>query len=455
MIRTDSRLVTKGDTFIALRGLGSDGHSYIESAIKNGADKIICEEGNYSVSTIIVPDTRKYLASYLKDKDKTILEGITFIGITGTNGKTTSAYLASQILNKLGSSSAYIGTIGFYINNKLVRELNNTTPDLIELYEMFEEAANQKVKNIVMEVSSHAIELGRILGIKFDIVAFTNLTQDHLDFHKTMENYMNAKIKLFREDYLKDGGYAVINSDDPHYQNFMLAKNNNVTYGFKGNADYRVVKYELFLDKSEIVLNDDYHITLPIPGKYNIYNYLLSLIISLKVGYSLDEIIKITSSLVAPPGRFEVVKYKTNTIVIDYAHTPDGVLNIIKSALEYKKGKIITIIGCGGDRDKTKRPIMGSIASSNSDYTIFTDDNPRTEDEKKIMKDILEGVTNKNYEVIYDRIGAIHKGIDLLKENDILLILGKGHENYQIIGTVKHHLDDKEEVVNYLKEKYE
>ena len=173
------------------------------------------------------------------------------------------------------------------------------------------------------------------------------------------------------------------------------------------------------------------------------------------MGYSLDEIIKITSSLVAPPGRFEVVKYKTNTIVIDYAHTPDGVLNIIKSALEYKKGKIITIIGCGGDRDKTKRPIMGSIASSNSDYTIFTDDNPRTEDEKEIMKDILEGVTNKNYEVIYDRIGAIHKGIDLLKENDILLILGKGHENYQIIGTVKHHLDDKEEVVNYLKEKYE
>ena len=198
MIRTDSRLVTKGDTFIALRGLGSDGHSYIESAIKNGADKIICEEGNYSVPTIIVPDTRKYLASYLKDKDKTILEGITFIGITGTNGKTTSAYLTSQILNKLGSSSAYIGTIGFYINNKLVRELNNTTPDLIELYEMFEEAANQKVKNIVMEVSSHAIELGRILGIKFDIVAFTNLTQDHLDFHKTMENYMNYKIKIFR-----------------------------------------------------------------------------------------------------------------------------------------------------------------------------------------------------------------------------------------------------------------
>lgn len=453
MLRTDSRLVQKGDTFIALRGVDNDGHQYIEKAIQNGASKIICEEGNYSVETVIVKDTRTYLADYLYNKYDEKLKNINLIGITGTNGKTTSAFLASQLLNQLASKTAYIGTIGFYIGDTRIKELNNTTPDLIELYDMFLTCHEKKVKNIIMEVSSHAIELKRILGLKFKIVAFTNFTQDHLDFHKTMENYLKAKVKLF-QDYLKDPYYAIVNADDPYNKYFQLEKNHNILYGFQ-NADYQITAYHLFLDKSEITLNNKYHIILPIPGKYNIYNYLLSFIIAEKLGFTKEQIINITPKLTPPPGRFDIVKYHNNSIIIDYAHTPDGVLNIINSALEYKTGKIITIIGCGGNRDKTKRSIMGKIASENSDITIFTNDNPRKEDPKEIMNDILNGVKNKNYKVIYDRIEAIHTGIDLLESNDILLVLGKGHENYQIIGEEKHHLDDKEEVVKYIHEKFE
>lgn len=450
MLRTDSRLVKNGDTFIALRGVDNDGHQYIEKAIQNGAKKVICEEGNYSVETLTVKDTRTYLADYLYQKHHEKLEKINLIGITGTNGKTTSAFLASQLLNKLDSKTAYIGTIGFYIGNIQIKELNNTTPDLIELYDMFLTCYDKDVKNIVMEVSSHAIELRRILGLKFKIVAFTNFTQDHLDFHKTMENYLQAKVKLFK-DYLQEPKYAIVNADDPYSIHFQLRDNQNILYGFN-SANYQITSCQLFLDRSEITLNNKYSIMLPIPGKYNIYNYLLSFIIAEKLGFTKEQIINITQKLTPPPGRFDIVKYHNNSIIIDYAHTPDGVLNIINSALEYKMGKIITIIGCGGNRDKTKRPIMGKIASENSDITIFTNDNPRKENEEEIMNDILEGVKKQNYKIIYDRIEAIHAGIDLLENNDILLILGKGHENYQIIGDEKHHLDDKEEVVKYIHE---
>ena len=450
MIQVDSRKVQKGDTFVAIKGLYVDGHDYIEKAILAGASGVVAEYGEYSVPTILVNDTREYLAKYLKEQYNEQLSKIKFIGITGTNGKTTSCYLIYQALNMLGVKTAYIGTIGFYVEGK-VKDLDNTTPDLIDLYEMFDYCIKNEVKVIAMEVSSHALSLGRVMGVEFDYAAFTNLTQDHLDFHKTLENYEQAKLILFKN--LRNDKVAVINSDDEYYKDFCLKENNNILYGLNDLSDYKITKYSLHIDSVEFSFNyqnKEYNVKLNIPGKYNIYNYMNLLIILNKMGYSLEEIINLSSTLKAPSGRFETLRYKDSVIIIDYAHTPDAVLNILDNVLEYKKGKVITIIGCGGDRDKTKRPIMGKIATSKSDFVIFTDDNPRTEDNHLIMNDILSGVEKENYIVKYDRKEAIFEGFKMLEKNDILLVLGKGHENYQVINHDKIHFSDLETVQEFI-----
>ena len=443
-IQVDSRKIKKGDTFVAIKGLNIDGHDFINQAIESGAERIIAEKGDYSVPTEIVDNTRDYLANYLKEKYRSDLSKIKFIGITGTNGKTTSCYLIYQALNKLGVKTAYIGTIGFYVDGK-VKDLNNTTPDLIDLYDMFDYCIKNNVEVIAMEVSSHALALDRVLGIDFDYVSFTNLTRDHLDFHGNLENYKQAKLKLFKS--LKNGGYSIINGDDPYYKEFCLEENKNIIYGTNDEATYRITSYNLDIDSSEFTFtycDKDYVVKLNIPGKYNVYNYMNLLIILNKMGYSIEQIIDLSKSLKAPSGRFETLRSKDAVVVIDYAHTPDAVENIIDSVMEYKNGRIITIIGCGGDRDKTKRPIMGSIATEKSDYVIFTNDNPRTEDEKLIMNDIVSSLTKDNFVVKYDRREAIETGIKMLNSKDILLILGKGHEDYQIIGHEKIHFSDLE-----------
>lgn len=449
-IQVDSRKVKKGDTFVAIKGLNIDGHDFIDKAILNGATEIIAEKGEYSVKTKIVENTRMYLANYLKEKYEDDLDKIKFIGITGTNGKTTSCYLIYQALNKLNIKTAYIGTIGFYVDGK-VKDLDNTTPDLIDLYEMFDYCIQNSVEVIAMEVSSHALALDRVLGIEFDYASFTNLTQDHLDFHKTLEDYEQAKIKLFKN--LRNDKIAIINGDDPYYKDFCLKQNNNIIYGTNTYSDYRIISYNLNIDSSEFTFIHDkkeYNVNLNIPGKYNVYNYMNLLIILNKMGYSIEQIIDMSQDLNAPSGRFETLRYKESVIVIDYAHTPDAVENIISSVDEYKKGRIITIIGCGGDRDKTKRPIMGSIATEKSDFVIFTNDNPRTEDEKEIMNDITKSLTKNNFIIKYNRKEAIEEGIKMLKQNDILLILGKGHENYQIINHEKIHFSDLETAKEFI-----
>ena len=350
----------------------------------------------------------------------------------------------------MGVKTAYIGTIGFYVDGK-VKDLDNTTPDLIDLYEMFDYCIKNEVKVIAMEISSHALSLGRVMGIEFDYAAFTNLTQDHLDFHKSLENYEQAKLILFKN--LRNDKVAVINSDDKYYKDFCLKENNNILYGLNDLADYKITKYSLHIDSVEFSFkykNKEYDVKLNIPGKYNIYNYMNLLIILNKMGYSLEEIINLSSTLKAPSGRFETLRYKDSVIIIDYAHTPDAILNILDNVLEYKKGKVITIIGCGGDRDKTKRPIMGEIATSKSDFVIFTDDNPRTEDNHLIMNDIISGVKKDNYMIKYDRKEAIFEGLKKLEKNDILLILGKGHEDYQVINHDKIHFSDLETVKEFI-----
>ena len=446
-IKTNSKRIKKGDTFIALKGMTYDGHDYIEEAIKNGAEKIICEHGEYNVQTIIVPSTKEYLNNYLDTNYYNKIKDITLIGITGTNGKTTSCYFIYELLKMLDVKCAYIGTIGFFIDKK-ERDLNNTTPEILELYEMFLECKSRGVNVIVMEVSSHALELDRVHGLKFNYVCFTNLTVDHLLFHKTMDNYLNAKKKLF--NMLKKDAISITNVDDKYKDNFLL--DDTITYG-ESKSDFNIIKYKLKLDKTIYKLrynNKNYKVKMNVIGKYNIYNSLVAIIVLVNMGYNIKKVIKLFKRIKLPSGRLDMIKYKKNVIFVDYAHTPDAVKNVLTNAIKFKKNKIYTIIGCGGNRDKTKRKDMGIIATELSDYVIFTNDNPRNEDEMEIVNDMINGIINENYEVILDRSKAIKRGIDLLNKKDILFILGKGHEEYQLINGIKHHFSDKEEVLNYI-----
>lgn len=448
-IKTDSRLVKPGDTFIAIRNVARDGHDYIQNAIDAGATKIICEEGNFDVETVIVSDTRKYLNEYLYENYYPKFSDMKFIGVTGTNGKTTTCYLIYQMLNNLGCKCAYLGTIGFYYPG-MKRELNNTTPDTDLLYNMFLEAKEAGVEVVVMEVSSHALDMNRIYGIEYDEVAFTNLTQDHLDYHKTLDNYAAAKEILFERT--RGNKIAVINADDPYHERFMKEGNHNITIS-DSNGDVKIK--EIHFSNLGTTFSFDlegkkYETKIHMVGRYNVYNYLTALLLVTSLGYDMEEVLKLNETLSAPIGRMELIPYGTNSIFVDYAHTPDAVINVLESSKEYKEGKVITIVGCGGDRDRTKRPIMGHAAEENSDYVIYTSDNPRTEDPELILKDILEGVKKDNHEVIIDRKEAILKGMSLLSDKDILMILGKGHEDYQIIGKEKIHFSDQEIVREYI-----
>ena len=447
-LKTDSRKVKPGDTFIAIRNVNRDGHDYIPQAIKNGATKVIVEEGNYDVETIVVEDTRAYLKDYLYKHYYPYFKDMKLIGVTGTNGKTTIGYMMYQMMTMLDIPCAYMGTIGFYYCGNFIKMVN-TTPDVDVLYDYFIKAKDAGCKVLVMEVSSHALAKDRIHGLEFDEVAFTNLTQDHLDFHKTLENFANAKQLLFKKT--RGNKIALINGDDPHASHFELEGNHNLLISdTKGDVLIQNIEFShlgtTFTFKYQ---EKEYQTHIQMVGRYNVYNYLTAMLLIHELGYEIDAILALNTKLKAPKGRMELIVYGTNGIFVDYAHTPDATLNVLESAQEFKKGRIITIIGCGGDRDTTKRPIMGEIACKHSDRVIITDDNPRTEDPQKIINDILKGVSG-DYEVINDRHLAIAKGMSLLKENDILMILGKGHEDYQIIGTEKIHFSDQEEVEKYI-----
>ncbi len=447
---SDSRKVQKGQVFVALKGLTVDGHNFIESAIKNGACKIICDRKiDYDIPYEIVPDTDKYLKDTLKKEYGDKINKLKLIGVTGTNGKTTSCYLTYQILNKLGLNCAYIGTIGYYYKDEFI-SLDNTTPDILTLYNLLIKAYESGAKSVVMEVSSQALSYDRLSGLDFSLVVFTNLTEDHLDYHKTMKNYLKAKLLIL--EHLKKEAKLIVNKDDEYSKYFM--KDGHKRYTIGTDADYSIKKYEINPNKSNLIFSFDnleYNVSIPLTNKFNIYNYLTSLAICNQLGYNIKDIIEITHLLKAPKGRCEVYEVNNGFAVVDYAHTPDAEEKVIRAYLELKKNKIITVIGCGGDRDPKKRPIMGKIATELSDYVIFTNDNPRTEDPENIIKDILKGVSKDNYDVILDRKKAIKKGIDMMNKDDILLLLGKGHENYQVIGNTKYHLDDAEEVLNYNK----
>ncbi len=448
-IQSNSRKIKKGDTFVAVKCEVNDGHKYIDDAIKNGASKVIVEYGEYPVETVKVNDTRKYLEEYLANNYNKYLDDMTIIGITGTNGKTTSAYLLYQALNKLGRKTAYMGTIGFYLDKKIV-SLPNTSVDICDTYDLLMHAYDNGYKTVIMEVSSHALSNNRLDTLRFDYALFTNLTQDHLDHHKTMENYALAKQKLFK--MLKKNGKAIINIDDKYKDYYLLKENNNITYGFN-KSDYQIINIDMssigttFTYKNK---NMENILQTKLIGRYNVYNVVLTVATLNTMGFNnFNEIVK---QLDAPAGRMDKINYKNNNIIIDYAHTPDGLVNFITTVKEFTKGDIYIVFGCTGDRDRTKRPIMTDIVGKNSKYFIITNDDPHFEDPKQIVDDMTKEYKNHNYEICLDRKEAIIKGINLLKENDSLLILGKGHEEVMIIKNERIPFNDKKTVLDYIGE---
>ena len=447
---TNSRLIKPGQTFVAIKGYTVDGHDYIEDAIKNGATAIIAEKRvKCSVPVTVVENSAEYYQKLLVKEYKDEFKDLKLIGITGTNGKTTSAYLTYQMLLDLGKKAAYIGTIGFMCGDYF-KELPNTSPEILTTYKLLEKAKEMECEYVVMEVSNFALDQKRIEGLEFVAGAFTNLTEDHLDYHKTMENYLKAKLLL--TDYIKKDGVLLVNKDDEASKKFIERFKNTKTFGY-GNADYDILSDDIYPDHTDIIFKvneKEYKVTTNLTSKFNVYNYFTMFSILHELGFEINELIEKTKDLKAPKGRCETYKVKDGFAVVDYAHTPDAVLKTVTAYKELAKARVITLVGCGGDRDPMKRPIMGEIASNYSDYVIFTNDNPRTEDPENIMKDILKGVKKDNYEVCLDRREAIKKALDMIQKDDIVLLLGKGHEDYQILGHTKVHLDDSEEILKYI-----
>lgn len=458
-ITRDTRQVIDGSLFIAVIGLKVDGHDLINDAIEKGA-KVIVHSKDISdikegVAYIRVSDTRECMAIIAKTFFNIQDGDLTFLGVTGTNGKTTSTYMMKHILEHVGNKVGLIGTIANYIGDKMI-PTSMTTPEAIELFRLIKDMKEADCKYCLMEVSSHASAMGRVEGLSFSRGMFTNLTQDHMDYHKTFENYYNAKFK-----FINGAKGTVINCDDQYGKKMLdtlheSSKDDEVvtSYGVD-NGFVRAKNLDLQANGStfDLYIGEEFkgRVKLHIAGLYNIYNALGVIGMLVVGGYvSVEDTIEAFDTMKAVDGRCERVYHDKMecTIVVDYAHTPDALENILKTMKEVAKGKIITVFGCGGDRDKTKRPIMGSVAAKYSDITIVTSDNPRTEDPRVIIDDIIVGITD-SHTVIEDRKDAIEYACKIASKDDIVVIAGKGHEDYQIIGTTKHHFSDKETVINY------
>lgn len=460
-IYIDSRKCQENSMFVAYKGEVVDSHNFVLDAYKLGARFFVLNfvpyllENLQDISYIVVKDSREALALCSKTFYKYDDE-VNLIGITGTNGKTSTTHFIHKLLLENGIGAGSIGTLGVYCNDEKIDKsiTASTSPEYVELIDILDHYEKNGVNNCVMEVTSHALHYKKVYNLKFKAGIFTNLTQDHLDFHKTMENYFEAKAKLFK---MCEVGF--VNIDDS-YGEKLVSQNacKFYTYSVEKESDYKAYDLDI-TDKSvafSVKLNGaEERFKINVPGLFTVYNSLSSILVAnIIYGISPSDIRKVFENMAGVPGRMYTVTEKENfTLVVDYAHTPDALEKVIQSAKGVAKGRVVTVFGCGGDRDKTKRPIMGNIATSLSDFSIITSDNPRTEVPEEILKDVVSGVKveSSKYLEVVDREEAIKYAILNAQENDFIIIAGKGHEDYQIIGTTKIHFDDVIVARKYLK----
>jgi len=455
-IAYDSRKVRNGTLFVCIEGFKVDGHQYIASAIENGVKALLVQK-NVSVpegiTVIRVADTRLALAHVSNAFFENPSDKFTLYGVTGTKGKTTTTFMIKSILERKGQKVGLIGTVANYIGNETI-PTERTTPESYDLQALFGDMVEKNVNSVVMEVSSHALELHRVSCCKYDIGVFTNLTQDHLDFHETFEKYFNAKMKLF-----KMCDKALINIDSDYGERAReaatAAASKVYTFGINKKADFNAVNIVTNADSVEFDLVSEWgnsHLKVNIPGIFTVYNALAAIGCCILGGVPLEDIRNgLLNTRV--PGRAEVVYTDDKfTVIVDYAHSPDSLENILKTIKDYSTGRVICLFGCGGDRDRTKRSIMGEISGRLADLTIITSDNPRTEEPVNIVRDIEEGIkrTNGAYITIVDRREAIKYSLENSQKGDIILLAGKGHETYQIFKDKTIHFDEREVVLELL-----
>ena len=452
----DSRKVTPGSLFVAITGFATDGNLYIPMALQKGAAAVVtAKQPAEDIPYVLVPSDRLALALIGANFYGNPGKAMKMIGVTGTNGKTSSTLLLKHVLEQVcGAKVGLMGTMENMIGDTRI-PTERTTPESLDLQALLAQMRDAGCTHAIMEVSSHAIALERVGGLHYTVGAFTNLTEDHLDFHKTMEDYCDTKAELFcRCDR------AVANVDDAWFRRICRKSSCPVlTTSVKGNAGLYAKNVKLLSDGISFTAvhgKQEVCVSLPIPGKFTVYNALTVLGMALQLGIELTDAAAALATAQGVKGRVEVVPTpgKPYTILIDYAHTPDGLENVLSSVKGYCQGRLIAVFGCGGDRDPVKRPIMGRIGVQIADYSIITSDNPRTEEPSAIIADIVKDLPadGKNYEVIENRIEAIHRAMDIAEKNDIIVLAGKGHETYQEIHGVKHHLDEREVVAAWLEE---
>ncbi len=453
-IQCDSRKVTDGTVFVCIKGSAMDGHKFAQNAYENGASVIVCEQDMGLDNQLVVEDSREVYSSLCAEFFGNPAKGLKLIGITGTSGKTTSTYMIRSMLEQLGHKTGLIGTIQNIVGDEIL-PAKNTTPDAYELHSLLSLMLKAGCEYVVMEVSSHALDQKRVWGLEFECGVFTNLTQDHLDYHITMENYLQAKLLLF-----KMCKTAVINLDDEYSDRFINECGCKViTYSIKDStADFFAsnIKYNpdgVSYDLSG--MNKKMAVKVCIPGSFTVYNSMTAGVAMMACGFEFNKVVPLISTVEGVKGRVEVVPGgKDYTMIIDYAHTPDELENVIKMLNQIKSGRMVTLFGCGGDRDRTKRPIMGKIAAQLSDFVIVTSDNPRSENPTEIIEDILAGMRDIDtpYIVIENRAEAIKYAVQHARESDIVLFAGKGHETYQILPTGTIHFDEREVIAEALSE---
>lgn len=450
-LKMDHRMIESGDMFICIKGFTVDGHDFAVQAVQNGACAIIAEKDlQLNVPTIIVPDTTQALALLAAKSHKFPTNKLNLIGITGTNGKTTITYLLEKIYEQYEEKTGLIGTIQVKIGNE-TKPIKNTTPDALTLQQIFREMVEKEVTTAIMEVSSHALDLGRVFGCDFDVAVFTNLSQDHLDYHRDMDDYLRAKTLLFTglgNAYDDKQKFAILNKDDKHSE--IIAKSTAqpiVTYGLTEQADIyaKNIRFDITHTSFDVVTpNETMHIESQLIGNFNVYNMLAAISVAYTQQIPLNIVKEALESITGVDGRFERVNAGQDyAVIVDYAHTPDSLENVLQTIKEFAERKIYVVVGTGGDRDKIKRPLMANIALKYSDFSIFTSDNPRTEDPVMILKDMTGTLTDSHYDVIENRKEAIERAVLMAQTGDIILIAGKGHETYQEINGVRHDFDDR------------